>query len=124
MTFRAGQSGNPGGRPRAEPKVRDLARKHTTAAINGLAAILKDSESDLAKVSAANALLDRGWGKPTVHIEGDLGLNLGLDSEVASDIARIFGLAPAGVPADEPQSRRPVVPGKAHRGGKARARKA
>jgi phage terminase large subunit-like protein len=34
--FSTGQTGNPGGRPRAAVEVRDLARKHTLSAINRL----------------------------------------------------------------------------------------
>ena len=51
-------------------------------------------------------------------------IDLGLDREVADDIARIFGLALNARPADEPRGGGAVVSGKAHRGGKARARPA
>ena len=69
--FRAGTSGNPGGRPKGITEVRDLARKHTKAAIDKLALIMKKSESDRAAIMAATALLDRGWGKPAQPISGD-----------------------------------------------------
>ena len=38
--FAPGQSGNPGGRPKGTAEVRELARKHTEAAIKKLAAIM------------------------------------------------------------------------------------
>jgi hypothetical protein len=60
----AGSKLNPSGRPALLREVRDLARVHTAEAIETLAAIMRDSEKDLARVAAANALLDRGWGKP------------------------------------------------------------
>ena len=49
--------------------IRSLARSHTEAAINALVGILHNSTSDPAKVSAANAILDRGWGKAPQPIE-------------------------------------------------------
>lgn len=53
-------------------EIRSLARKHTEAAINCLAGIMnKESAPEAARISAAAALLDRGWGKPTQPISGD-----------------------------------------------------
>jgi hypothetical protein len=42
--------------------VRALAREHTTDAIDRLAGLL-ESEDHRVALAAANALLDRGWGK-------------------------------------------------------------
>ena len=47
----------------------DLARSHTTTAINVLVAVAKSSDSDSARVSAASAILDRGYGKPAQALE-------------------------------------------------------
>lgn len=60
--FPAGMSGNPGGRPKVIAEVRDLARQHTRKAIQTLVKVMS-GESDSARVAAANALLDRGFGK-------------------------------------------------------------
>jgi len=49
---------------RAPTDIRSLARSHTKIAIKILAGIAKDGTNDAARVSAAVALLDRGWGKP------------------------------------------------------------
>jgi hypothetical protein len=65
--FQPGQSGNPGGRPKAEAKVKALAQQHTEAAINALVESLADPK---ARVAAATALLDRAWGKPAQAIAG------------------------------------------------------
>jgi hypothetical protein len=49
-----------------------LARSHTAAAINTLARIMRHPKvSPAARVMAAVALLDRGWGKPTQELKGD-----------------------------------------------------
>ncbi len=50
-------------------EMRELAREHATAALETLVKICKMSDSDAARVSAANAILDRGYGKPLQQIE-------------------------------------------------------
>ena len=68
--FVPGQSGNPGGRPKGVIEVRELARTHTEAAIKALADMLTDEKAPhAARVAAAVALLDRGWGKPLQQVE-------------------------------------------------------
>ncbi len=53
-------------------EIRSLARSHTESALNVLASIMNQAEAPhAARVSAANSLLDRGWGKPTQPISGD-----------------------------------------------------
>ncbi len=53
-------------------EIRSLARSHTESAIKVLASIMNQRKaSNAARVSAAVALLDRGWGKPTVMVAGD-----------------------------------------------------
>jgi hypothetical protein len=68
-TFPKGKSGNPGGRPKLAAEVRERAQSLTPAAIETLVDICRNSSNDSARVSAANALLDRGWGKPTQALE-------------------------------------------------------
>lgn len=75
-TFKPGQSGNPGGRPKALMEVVELARKETAASLKALAEIRSDlAAPPAARVAAAQALLDRAWGKPSQAIGGadDLG---------------------------------------------------
>lgn len=52
-------------------EIRSLARSYTEMAIQSLAGIAQNGESESARVAAAQALLDRGWGKPTQPISGD-----------------------------------------------------
>lgn len=48
----------------AKATLSDLARKHTSVALTALVNIAKKGESESARVAAANALLDRAYGKP------------------------------------------------------------
>lgn len=66
--------GNPGGgRPRLPEDVKKAFREKTQEALDCLVDILTNSESDVARVQAANAVLDRAWGKPpqATKIQGD-----------------------------------------------------
>jgi hypothetical protein len=72
--FQKGKSGNPGGRPKVVAEVKELARAHTGQAIETLVSIMTNPKSvPAARVSAANSLLDRGYGKPPQHITGEGG---------------------------------------------------
>jgi|SRR5579864_589220 len=79
--FQPGQSGNPGGRPKIVAEVRDLARRHTASAIETLVHIMQHGDKDAARVAAAQALLDRGWGKAvqSLDVAGDTSLRIILD---------------------------------------------
>ena len=69
-----GQSGNPGGRPKEIAEVKELAREYTGKAVETLVSIMSDPKAPpAARVSAANALLDRGYGKPPQHLTGESG---------------------------------------------------
>ncbi len=66
--FPKGQSGNPGGRPRDEQKVAELARSYTREAIETLAEFMRSGNDERVRSTAAQALLDRGCGKPKVEV--------------------------------------------------------
>ena len=69
--FPKGQSGTPGGRPRDEQKVAELARSYTREAIDTLVDIMRNGKDERVRGTAATALLDRGWGKPKVEMVTD-----------------------------------------------------
>ncbi len=60
---------------RSVTEIRSLARSHTTTALNVLVAVMRNTKATPpARIAAANAILDRGWGKATQAIEnGDDG---------------------------------------------------
>ena len=75
--FPKGVSDNPGGRPaqgpdrrKIEADARLLARSHGVAAVENLVAIMNDQAAPHRRESiAANAILDRGWGRPPMLVE-------------------------------------------------------
>jgi hypothetical protein len=71
-----GVSGNPGGRPRAIHRVQDLAREYTEVSILALVHIVERGKSESARVAAASALLDRGWGRAPLTVTGPDGERL------------------------------------------------
>ena len=66
--FLKGQTGNAGGRPRDEHKVAELARSYTTEAIDTLVDLMRHGKDDRVRGTAAQALLERGWGKCRVEV--------------------------------------------------------
>ena len=75
--FKKGVSGNPSGRQKIPQDVKELARGYTRASIQALGEIVQNQKAtDAARVSAANSLLDRAWGRPesssTIHISLDV----------------------------------------------------
>ncbi|WP_199751876.1 hypothetical protein [Bradyrhizobium sp. RP6] len=57
-------------RARALTEIRSLARSHTRTAIRVLVGIMRSEDvTPAARVSAANAILDRGWGKAAQPVE-------------------------------------------------------
>jgi len=69
-------AGRPKGVPnKATASIREAAREYTEQALLTLAEVMADEEQPAAaRVSAANALLDRGYGKPSqsVDVTGDM----------------------------------------------------
>ena len=71
--FKPGFSGNPGGRPKDELKVAELARSYTVEAVETLVDLMRHSKDDRVRGTASQALLDRGWGKAKVEVSASGG---------------------------------------------------
>jgi hypothetical protein len=63
-----GVSGNPGGRPKLELSIRELAQQHSMEALETLVHVMRTGRRS-EQVVAANAILDRAYGKPTQSVE-------------------------------------------------------
>lgn len=58
---------------KASTDIRSLARAHTETAIKTLAGIMREKKAPpAARVSAAQALLDRGWGKAVQPVDATI----------------------------------------------------
>jgi hypothetical protein len=83
-SFKPGVSGNPDGRPkrpetiearRVVANVKAAARELTPVAIDTLEKAMTDQKAPwAAKIAAAIAILDRGWGKPTQPVEANVNI--------------------------------------------------
>jgi hypothetical protein len=61
--------------PRAITDIKSLARSHTRTALNVLVGVMRNTDATPpARIAAANAILDRGWGRAPQAIQnGDDG---------------------------------------------------
>ena len=81
-SWKRGVSGNPGGRPKRPATVearqvihdvKEAAKALTAKAIATLENVMDDPRAPpAARVGAAATVLDRGWGRPTQSIEGNV----------------------------------------------------
>ena len=71
--WQKGQSGNPGGRPKVVGDLQEQARQWAPEALEALREIAASKDAPpSARVSAAVALLDRGYGKPAQSIDAKI----------------------------------------------------
>ena len=68
MPWGKGQSGNPGGRPKALKELRELAQSHAADVVKRLYEIAMTGDPAPA-VAACKELLDRGFGKSPQALE-------------------------------------------------------
>jgi len=86
FAFKKGRSGNPGGRPSLPVDLRELVKVKTASAVAVLVDVMESKKSPpSARVAAATALLDRGWGRPTQSVEADV------KGELSPQFLELFG---------------------------------
>ena len=83
-----------------------LAQKHAPECIEMLLSIARVSDSDAARVTAINSLLDRGYGKASqaVDVRGHITTETIDNSLPASDAARIYAASLADLESDTSES--------------------
>jgi hypothetical protein len=69
--FKKGSSGNPTGRRRECGEVLHAAREHSLEAIETLVLVMRNGKPGEAMM-AAQALLDRAWGRPKVTVDAEV----------------------------------------------------
>ncbi len=69
--FKRGQSGNPGGRPKLPADIREAFKAKAPEALEVLIRCLQ-SDDDRIAMMAAQAILDRGYGKPAQTIDANI----------------------------------------------------
>lgn len=89
--FPKGISGNPTGRPKTDIKIKELAQQYTDTAVKTLVEIAQNPKAkDSARVMAANAILDRAYGKPAQYSE-NLNMNVSYEDYLL-ELARKEGI--------------------------------
>ncbi len=74
--WRKGKSGNPSGKPKDPGRVEltKLAKTHTKQALERLVYWM-NSDNAKASVTAAQVILDRGWGRPQQTVDAKVSLS-------------------------------------------------
>jgi hypothetical protein len=83
--FQPGKTGNPGGRPRKteeERTLEEMCKEKTPEALATILSIMDSGEQERARLSAAQYVIDRGWGKAKESIALSGGLTLSIAEQI------------------------------------------
>lgn len=83
--FPKGKSPNPGGRPAKTEEQRTLeaqCREQTPAALAVILSMMTEGEQERNRLSAAQYVIDRGWGKAKESIEHSGGVTLTIAEQI------------------------------------------
>lgn len=71
--------------------ISELAKDHAPAALKALVEIMTQGESETARINAANAILDRGYGKPpqSHEVTGKDGKPISHDMKVSAKVVMV-----------------------------------
>ena len=73
--FKKGSSGNPNGRPKRTAEELDLiqaCKDKTPRALDVMVHIMESGENERNKLTAALAIIERGYGKPVQPVDADV----------------------------------------------------
>lgn len=84
--FKKGQSGNPNGRPKKSTVVKQKAEDHIDDAMRVLIDLMASADEKV-RIMAANAILDRGLGKPKQAVNVDASVKHDHGSKPVSESA-------------------------------------
>ena len=84
--FQKGVSGNPGGRPKGNPEVKEILKAASPDAARALVELL-NSEKDSIRLAAAQDILDRTEGK-AIQMQ-DINMDLGGTLNIERQIRRV-----------------------------------
>ena len=89
-----GVSGNPGGRRKQDITILELCRKHSADAVKVMVSIMNDEDAPpTARLGAAQAIIDRAYGKPAQAVTGEDGGPIRIEAELSDrDVARQIAL--------------------------------
>ena len=71
--WKPGQSGNPSGRRKTDPAVIETLKAATTLAARTLVDLAEDADNPRIRLQAAEAILNRVYGRPTQPIDATVG---------------------------------------------------
>lgn len=83
--FQPGKTGNPGGRPKKTEEERTLeamCKEKTPEALATILTIMTGGTNERAQLSAAQYVIDRGWGKAKESIELSGGVTLSIADQI------------------------------------------
>lgn len=75
--FKKGQSGNPNGRPKTDPEVKNMLKAAAPDMVKLLIDTANNEHTKIElRIECANRILDRVYGKPTQPIDGNIDSNI------------------------------------------------
>lgn len=69
MGFKPGESGNPGGRPKKDNPIVEMARAASPEAFAEIIRLARESKDEKIRLQASERIIERGYGKAAQAVE-------------------------------------------------------